>query len=188
MGPTHELKAVAGRILSKVMDRQRPLWDLTLVHGLKGNRTGLIVRLHHCLADGIAGVGIMNVLLDASPVAPRLPRKKLRLPNPPRRDPLTSLASGVVDSYSDVVKRILSALEDMVEHRRSKSPPRAATTSPRTNSPVCCRRSRRSRSGCGSTFPTADRRNSPGPNFRWRTSKPSGRAAMPASMTSFSHS
>ena len=56
----------------------------------------------------------MNVLLDASSVAPRLPRKKLRLPPPPRRDPLTSLMSGVVDSYSDVVKRILSALEDMV--------------------------------------------------------------------------
>jgi len=113
-GTDAELKAVAGKILSKVMDRQRPLWDLTLVHGLQGNRTGLIIRLHHCLADGIAGVGIMNVLLDASPVAPRLPRKKLRLPPPPRRDPLTSFASGVVDSYSDVVKRILSAMEDML--------------------------------------------------------------------------
>jgi diacylglycerol O-acyltransferase / wax synthase len=113
-GTDAELKAVAGKILSKVMDRQHPLWDLTLVHGLKGNRTGLIVRLHHCLADGIAGVGVMNVLFDASPVAPRLPRKRLKLPIPRQRDPLTSLVSGVVDSYSDVVKRILSALEDMV--------------------------------------------------------------------------
>lgn len=113
-GTDAELKAVAGKILSKVMDRQHPLWDLTLVHGLKGNRTSMIIRLHHCMADGIAGVGIMNVLLDASPAAPPPPRKKLRLPAPPRRDPLTSLMSGVVDSYSDVVKRILSALEDMV--------------------------------------------------------------------------
>lgn len=113
-GSDAELKALAGRILSKVMDRQHPLWDLTLVHGLKDNRTGLIARLHHCLADGIAGVGIMNVLFDASPVAPPLPRKKLRLPIPSRRDPLTSLVSGVVDSYSDVVKRVLSALEDML--------------------------------------------------------------------------
>jgi diacylglycerol O-acyltransferase / wax synthase len=113
-GTDAELKAVAGKILSKVMDRQRPLWDLTLVHGLKGNRTAMILRLHHCLADGIAGVGIMSVLLDASPVTPRLPRKKLRLPIPAGRDPLTSFANGVVDSYSDVVKRILSAMEDML--------------------------------------------------------------------------
>jgi hypothetical protein len=57
-GSIAELKAHAGKMLSKVMDRQRPLWDLTLVRNLKGNRTGLIARMHHCLADGIAGVGI----------------------------------------------------------------------------------------------------------------------------------
>ena len=39
------------------MDRSRPLWDLTLVRGLQGNRTGLVIRIHHCLADGISGIG-----------------------------------------------------------------------------------------------------------------------------------
>jgi diacylglycerol O-acyltransferase len=113
-GTDTELKALAGKLFSKVMDRQHPLWDITFVHGLKGNRTGLILRLHHCLADGIAGVGIMNVLLDASPEAPPLPRRKLRLRVPPARDPLTSLMGGFVDSYSDFVKRILSALADLL--------------------------------------------------------------------------
>ncbi len=112
-GSDAELKTLAGKILSTVMDRQHPLWDLTLVHGLKGNRSGLIFRLHHCLADGIAGVGIMNVLMDASPVAPRLPKRKLRLRVPPPRDVLTSLTNGCVDSYSDFVKRILAALADV---------------------------------------------------------------------------
>ncbi len=112
-GSDSELKTLAGKILSKVMDRQHPLWDLTLVHGLQGDRTGLIFRLHHCLADGIAGVGIMNVLMDASPVAPRLPRRKLRLQVPPPRDVLTSVTNGFVDSYSEFVKRILAALKDV---------------------------------------------------------------------------
>jgi diacylglycerol O-acyltransferase / wax synthase len=113
-GSDAELKALSGKILSKVMDRQHPLWDFTLVHGLEGNRTGLILRLHHCLADGIAGVGIMNVLLDASPEVPRLPRRKLRLRVPPPRDPLTAVVGGFVDSYSDFVKRLLSALADLL--------------------------------------------------------------------------
>ncbi len=113
-GTQTELKAVAGKLFSKVMDRQRPLWDLTLVHGLKGNRTGLIARLHHCLADGIAGVGIMKVLLDTTPAAPPLPRKKIQLNIPAAKDPLTSLMNGVVDSYSDMVKRTLSALADVL--------------------------------------------------------------------------
>jgi len=113
-GSDARLKTIAGEVLSKVMDRQRPLWDLTLVHGLKNRRTGLIARLHHCLADGIAGVGIMNVLLDASPDAPHLPKRRIRLRVPPPRDPLNALLGGVVDSYSDFVKRILSALADLL--------------------------------------------------------------------------
>jgi diacylglycerol O-acyltransferase / wax synthase len=112
-GTDTELKALAGKILSTVMDRQHPLWDLTFVHGLKGNRSGLILRLHHCLADGIAGVGIMNVLMDASPVVPHLPKRRLRLRVPPPRDFLSSVANGCVDSYSEVIKRILNALADV---------------------------------------------------------------------------
>jgi len=113
-GSDAELKTLAGKLFSTVMDRQHPLWDMTFVHGLKGNRTGLILRLHHCLADGIAGVGIMSKLLDVSQDAQRLPKKKFRLRVPPPRNPLDSLIDGVVNSYSDFVKRILSALADLL--------------------------------------------------------------------------
>ena len=113
-GSEAELKALAGKILSKVMDRQHPLWDLTLVHGLKGNRSGLIARMHHCLADGIAGVGIMSVLMDASPVAPPLPRRKLRLRVPPPHDAVTSFVDGMASSYSNFMERILAAWADLL--------------------------------------------------------------------------
>ena len=112
-GSDVELKTLAGKILSTVMDRQHPLWDLTLVHGLKDNRSGLIFRLHHCLADGIAGVGIMNVLMDVSPVAPRLPKRKLRFRMPLPPDLLASITNGCVDTYAELVKRILAALADV---------------------------------------------------------------------------
>ena len=113
-GTETELKALAGKVFSTMMDRRHPLWDLTLVRGLKGNRTGLIIRLHHCLADGIAGVGIINLLLDSNPEAPAPPRRKVKLQVPPRRDALSSLTAGFVDSYADFVKRILSAMTDVL--------------------------------------------------------------------------
>ncbi len=114
-GTDTELKASAGDLFSTVMDRTHPLWDMTLVRGLKGHRTGLIIRLHHCLADGIAGVGLMNVLFDASPEVPRLEKKKLRVCGPAlARDPLNSLASGLVDSYSEFVTPLLSAWADLL--------------------------------------------------------------------------
>ena len=113
-GSEVELKELAGKMFSEVMDRQHPLWDITLVRGLKGDRTVMIIRLHHCMADGVAGVGIMNALLDANPQAPRLPKQKLkfRVPRPP--DPIASLSTGFVESYTDFVQRILSALTDLL--------------------------------------------------------------------------
>jgi diacylglycerol O-acyltransferase len=113
-GTENELKELAGKLFGTVMDRQHPLWDITVIRGLKGNRTGLIFRLHHCMADGIAGVGIMNVLLDSNPEAPRPPRKRLKLQKPAAADPLGALTSEFVESYSDFVKRILSALNDLL--------------------------------------------------------------------------
>ena len=113
-GTEVELKAFAGKLFSHLMDRNHPLWDITLVHGLKEKRTAVIFRLHHCLADGIAGVGILNILLDASPTAPRLPKKRIKFTIPPPLDPLSSLTGGVVDSYADLAQRILSAMADLL--------------------------------------------------------------------------
>lgn len=112
-GTEEELKSVAGEILSTVMDREHPLWDLTLVHGLNGNRMGLVIRLHHCLADGIAGLALMNVLLDSSPQPSHIRKKKL-VHIPRQRDSLTLLVEGWLSTYSDVLQRVLEAQSDLV--------------------------------------------------------------------------
>jgi diacylglycerol O-acyltransferase len=113
-GTRRELKDLAGKLFSTVMDRRHPLWDISVVRGLKRHRTAIIIRLHHCLADGIAGVGIMNVLLDGRPDAPLLPKTKLRIRVPRPTNSLTSLTTGFVDSYSDFAKRILAAMADVL--------------------------------------------------------------------------
>jgi diacylglycerol O-acyltransferase len=113
-GTDSEFKAAAGKILSTTLDRQRPLWDLILVRGLKGNRTGLILRVHHCLADGVAGVGIMNVIMDASPVAPVLPTKKPRFRKPPQKDAWTSIFDGWISWYASMVQKVLMAQSEIL--------------------------------------------------------------------------
>jgi diacylglycerol O-acyltransferase len=114
-GTDAELKAVTGAILSKLMDRSRPLWDFTLIDGLKGNRSAIVTRIHHCLADGIAGIGIMNVLMDASPTSYRVSKHKPRFRPPQPRDPLGLLLEGLIDCYSNVVDRLLTAQSDLVQ-------------------------------------------------------------------------
>ena len=113
-GTDKELKALAGKLFGRVMDRQRPLWDLTLVHGLKKNRAGLIARMHHCLADGIAGVGLMSALMDTAPDSKPLLQHKSRLRVPRPRDPMSSLVDGLTSSYGNFMDRILSAWADVL--------------------------------------------------------------------------
>ena len=112
-GTEAELQAAAGQLLTVRMDRRHPLWDFTLFR-LQDNRTGILARVHHCLADGIAGVGVMNVIMDPTPVRHRLPRKPRPLPAPPPKDDLTLLLDGWVSTYADLVQRLLSAQEQTV--------------------------------------------------------------------------
>ncbi len=107
-GTEGQLKAIASKIVSTNLDRQRPLWDLTLVRGLEGNRTGMVARIHHCLADGIAGVGIMNVLMDPRPVPPPAPTPRTPPPAPRKRDGGAVLLDSLLKSYFSAVKGALT--------------------------------------------------------------------------------
>ena len=68
-GTEAELVKLAGQIFTPLMDRQKPLWDIHLVYGLKGGRTAMIARVHHCMVDGISGVDLLKIVLDSSPDA-----------------------------------------------------------------------------------------------------------------------
>jgi len=63
-GTTAQLERVVADIVSRPLDRSRPLWDLVVVEGLDDGRTAVVVRLHHAIADGIAGMGVLTGLLD----------------------------------------------------------------------------------------------------------------------------
>jgi diacylglycerol O-acyltransferase len=72
-GDEGRLGELVGHELSRRLDRSRPLWELTIVDGLAGGRTALLVKMHHALVDGIAAVDIGTVLLDPTPEPLELP-------------------------------------------------------------------------------------------------------------------
>lgn len=55
------------------LSRARPLWDMWFLNGLPKRRVGLFVRMHHSIADGIAGVAAIAAFLDADPDAIPVP-------------------------------------------------------------------------------------------------------------------
>ncbi len=101
------LEQLAGQIFEEMMDRNKPLWDMTVVDGISGRRSALICRVHHCLVDGVSGVGLMNVMLDPALASPK--PKKTPFHAAPLPGPGTSLLDALVSSYSEMVERIVSA-------------------------------------------------------------------------------
>ncbi len=67
-GDEQALLALAGRIASQQLDRQKPLWEMWLIEGLSEGRFALISKTHHALIDGIAGVDLATVMFDLDPV------------------------------------------------------------------------------------------------------------------------
>lgn len=55
-GGRAELDAILSELAVRQLDRSRPLWGLTLVHGLAGGRQAVVVRVHHAVADGLAAL------------------------------------------------------------------------------------------------------------------------------------
>jgi diacylglycerol O-acyltransferase len=51
-------------------DHSRPLWQLWLLPGLPDGRVGMFMKVHHVLADGVAGLALLGALLDLTPAAP----------------------------------------------------------------------------------------------------------------------
>ena len=64
-----QLERAVGRVLSRPLDRAKPLWELYVFEGLEGHRTAVLLKMHHALADGISGMLIASALFDLSPDA-----------------------------------------------------------------------------------------------------------------------
>jgi diacylglycerol O-acyltransferase len=67
-------EALRSAVLSAPLDRSRPLWQLYLVPRLADGRVGMLGKIHHALADGIAALQIAGLVVDreadAVPQAP----------------------------------------------------------------------------------------------------------------------
>jgi diacylglycerol O-acyltransferase / wax synthase len=59
-----ELFGVVADILERRLDRDRPLWECTVIEGLKGNRWAILMKVHHCMADGISATRMLTRLCD----------------------------------------------------------------------------------------------------------------------------
>ncbi len=65
-GGETELLETAAWLYGHLLDRRRPLWELWFLTGMSNGRVGLLLKLHHSVADGTAAVRAMQSLFDAA--------------------------------------------------------------------------------------------------------------------------
>jgi diacylglycerol O-acyltransferase len=66
-GDDRQLAEQAARLHARPLDRNRPLWELYLIHGLQGGRVAIYSKVHHAAIDGVSGSDILTAILDLSP-------------------------------------------------------------------------------------------------------------------------
>jgi diacylglycerol O-acyltransferase len=77
-----EMLVACEELWRRRLDRSRPLWQMWFLPGLADARVGLVMKVHHAIADGVAGVAAFGAFLDVSADAPA--------PSPPPWTPAPS--------------------------------------------------------------------------------------------------
>ncbi len=113
-GTDAQLRDLAARIMSRPLDRSRPLWEMYLVEGLEGGRFALLTKTHHAMVDGIAAVDIGQVILDATPEPRPTPASSWR----PAQEPSSiELVAGAINDLvrgpSAIFESVRSGLGDI---------------------------------------------------------------------------
>jgi diacylglycerol O-acyltransferase / wax synthase len=103
---THEqLLELVSRIMSRRLDRDRPLWEMYLVEGLQGGRFAVVAKSHQALVDGTGTVDIGQVVLDSTAHPRETPPDSWQPQQPPSA---LELLAGV---FADAMRSPTAVLE-----------------------------------------------------------------------------
>lgn len=99
-GRVRELLELNSRLHGYLLDRHRPLWEFTVIDGLRGNRFATYSKIHHSLLDGVSALRLIQSSLSEDPSdlgvrPPWSPRVRTNVFDKPRRseavDPFTAI-------------------------------------------------------------------------------------------------
>jgi diacylglycerol O-acyltransferase len=72
-GRIRELLSLVSVKHSALMDRERPMWEVHLIEGIRGKRFALYYKAHHCMLDGVAAMRMGMRLMSEDPTVRNAP-------------------------------------------------------------------------------------------------------------------
>jgi len=71
-GDEHHLLLACERLRRRQLHRGRPLWEIWFLTGLADGGVGFFIKMHHAIADGVAGVATLAAFVDPIPYPPEI--------------------------------------------------------------------------------------------------------------------
>ena len=136
-GDRRMLAEQVARIVSRPLDRARPLWELYLVYGLENRRVAMLTKIHHAAVDGASVAELLGLMLDAGPQSPAPEAPATPLPSEEMPSQLRMLARGLVGVPRQPVRalravpRVLPHLDEVPTMRSVPGVPTLAAASRR---------------------------------------------------------
>ena len=107
-----ELEALVSQLMSTPLDPERPLWQFHLIERYDGG-SAVVMRIHHCYADGIALMQVMLSMTDADRAGKRAgpvpPPRQTRAVDPD--DPLAMLIEPMAGTLKLAMKTGTTLIE-----------------------------------------------------------------------------
>jgi len=91
-----------GELAMQPLDHKHPLWQIHLIEDYQGG-SALLVRIHHCIADGIALISVTMALVDGGAPPPERKRK----PSPAGAEHW--IADTLIKPFTDMTVKALGA-------------------------------------------------------------------------------
>ena len=101
-GGKDELQRYLASLVSQQLDSNKPLWQFQIIENYDGG-SAVIARIHHCIADGISLIGVMQDLTDLSADADPFPQDDEEAEEEGFFDALNSAVAKTLDASSKLL-------------------------------------------------------------------------------------
>ncbi len=105
-GRVLELLALCSRLHGNLLDRHRPLWEVSVIEGLADGRYAIYFKIHHALVDGVSALRLVQSSLSDDPDERDMPPPWAARPKP--GDAPGASPHGLIDDPAGALRMALS--------------------------------------------------------------------------------
>jgi diacylglycerol O-acyltransferase len=133
-GRIRELLAMVSRLHGALMDRSRPLWEVSLIEGLADGRFAIYTKMHHAMVDGVTAtkMAVNQHAFTASESRPPIWTQEHGRPKSTQREApgLLKQAAEALQAGREMLPGVVSGLWDLLRPAEADAPLTQPFTAP----------------------------------------------------------